>query len=273
MTNPKLFLFAAIISLYGGLLSAQEKYVTILNKDTLNFSQDTLTLRAAGFRGQIRWQGSGNQHSWSNIWGEASDSLMVSLDSCGYYRYLVSEGTCDPLFSEITQVYVKDSCLFNPARFIGDYITILEHWNDGSRNSYYSVRVLKNTVLSSEGKLVLYIVGLFTGNKTSHYRISIDLKTQLISADPDNAMVVDSDLNGLGYGRLWFDDFTAPYVSTCNNYLRFTVTPILHDTGMWFGTYITYYIGPGAAFIRYDKKGLKDTPVRPVPLPETRPEQ
>ena len=262
--KPGILLFASCILLYSGNISAQEKYSAVLKKDTLQFSDDTLVLGAGDYRGQIHWQKSADQYLWENIDGAESDSLMIRIDTCGYYRFMISEGTCQPFYSDVTQVYVKDSCLFLPEKFTGDYITILEHWNDHSGDAYYSVKVVKNLTLSTDDKLVLDITGLFTGNNSSRYRISIDLKTQLISTDSADAMVVDTDLYGWGFGRLWFEDFTAPYLSTCGGYIRFTVTPYLLDMGLWFDTSITYFIGPGAPIIRYKKNsGRVESPITP----------
>ncbi len=250
--------FIAGYLLFFGIASGQDQFLAILKDDTLRFGDDTLMLSAGEYRGDIQWQSSADIHLWDNINGAVYDSLQIRVDTCAYYRFKVSEGTCQPVYSDVTQVYVKDTCDFFPSKLIGDYITVLEHWNDNSGNGYYSVQVSKNMDLSTEDKLVLDISGLFTMNKASNFRISINLDTHLISSDPEDAMVVETDLFGWGYGRLWFEEFSAPYVNTCKDYIRFTVTPYLRDVGAWFGTYVTYYIGPGAAFVRYDKKSAKD---------------
>ncbi|HYW96712.1 MAG TPA: hypothetical protein VE870_14045 [Bacteroidales bacterium] len=265
MVNVTDIRFIVVLFFICGNLNAQKKNTIVFKQDTTGITDDTLILEAGDYRGTIEWQVSEDQYYWRSIEGANTDNLIIEMDSCSYYRYMVSEGTCDPVYSEITQVYVPDTCTFNQSGFIGPYVTVLEHWNNKPDNSYYSVGVVRNDELSTNRKLVLDITGLFTGKKDSHYSIAIDMETQLILAFPDDVIVVDTDVGDTGYGRLWFDDFTAPYVSTCNGYLKFTVTPYLHDTGLWYGSTVTYYIGPGAVNIRYEKKSACETNSLPLP--------
>lgn len=258
MIKPAIIKFAAILLIIAGEVSAQSNRTVVFRKDTITNPGKSLVLYAGPYRGNITWQSSADRYAWKDIRDTGPDSLILNIDSSAYYRFRVVEGSCDPVYSEVTQVYVSDSCAFNPSMFVGQYITVLEHWNNNSGNSYYTVKVSRNADLSSESKMVLDITGLFTTNKSSQYRISVDMETQLISTAPEDEMVVDSDLNDWGFGRLWFQEFTAPFISTCGKYLRFTVTPYLNDTGLWFNSSITYFIGPGAVNIRYDKDPAED---------------
>jgi hypothetical protein len=153
-------------------------------------------------------------------------------------------------------VHLPVPCPFVEADYLGDAVDALEHWNDNSGDAFYPVSITKNADLSSEGNLVIDIVGLFTGDATSTFQLDIDTKTYQISAPGGSSVVVvNEDLFGWGYGRLFFDDFTEPLLGTCEGYIRFTVTPSLNDTGLWWGTTVTYYLGPGAGDVTFKKAG------------------
>jgi len=146
-------------------------------------------------------------------------------------------------------------CPFVPDEFTGDAVDVLEHWNDNSGDAFYPATVSINQDLSNGDTLVYEFVGLFTGDNTSTYSLLVNKKTyQIYEPDPGNMIVVNEDLFGWGYGRLWFDNFTEPLLGTCEKYIRFTVTPDLNDAGVWFGSTVTYYVGPGAGDVTFGKK-------------------
>ncbi len=145
-------------------------------------------------------------------------------------------------------VHLPVPCPFVEADYLGDAVDALEHWNDNSGDAAYTVSMTKNADMSTTDNLVIDIVGLFTGDASSTYQLAIDTKTyQITSPGGASVMVVPVDLFGWGYGRLWFDDFTEPQLNTCDQYIQFSVTPSLNDTGLWWGTNVTYYLGPGAS--------------------------
>jgi len=144
-------------------------------------------------------------------------------------------------------------CPFVETDYAGT-MDVYEKWNDGSGDATYTAEVTINSDLSDENTVVYDIVGLFTGDDACFFQVQVDRKTYTLTqyidpsrpADEAN-LVVDADLFGWGLGRLWFDDFKDAMLVTCQQYMIFTVTPGLNDTGLWWGQdAVTYYIGPGA---------------------------
>ena len=247
------FLVAAC--LITGTLSAQHRYVTIIDNDTTFFDQGPLILKTGNYRGDsIRWRISENNHGFRNFTGETADSLVIGINSSAYYRYSVFEGSCKPVDSNVATVYyIPDTCAFHVEDYLGS-VSAYERWNDNAGDFEFQVNIVKNEELSTENVIVLDITGLFTGDETSFYRIFIDLKNYLMAPDPENPPVVNEDIYNWGYGRLWFDYFSDFQLGTCEDYIKFNVTPALNDTGLWWGSTVTYYLGPGALNLDFGKK-------------------
>jgi len=156
-------------------------------------------------------------------------------------------------------------CPFVETDYAGT-MDVYEKWNDGSGDAVYTAEVTINTDLSDENTIVYDIVGLFTGDESSFFQVQVDLKTYTLTQyidptrpDDEANLVVDEDLFGWGYGRLWFDDFKDAMMETCQFYMVFTVTPGLNDSGLWWGQdVVTYYIGPGAIAGGSAKKSAED---------------
>ncbi len=152
-------------------------------------------------------------------------------------------------------VHLPVPCPFVEADYEGDAIDALEHWNDNSGDAFYPVSITKNVDQSNGDTLKLDIVGLFSGDATSTFQIAVNTKTYQVSCPGGKSViVVPTDFAGWGYGRLWFENFTDPLLNTCDGYIRFTVSPSLNDSGLWWGANaVTYYIGPGSGDVTFKK--------------------
>jgi hypothetical protein len=155
-------------------------------------------------------------------------------------------------------------CPFVPDDYVGT-MDVYEQWNDGSGDATYTAEVSINADLTDDTRVVYDIYNLFTGDASSFWQVAIDRKTYAVSHYEDPArpadeveMVVDVDLFGWGLGRLWFEDWAEAMLETCNSYIEFTITPVLNDTGLWWGTTVTYYIGDGALAAGGGKKSMTD---------------
>lgn len=83
----------------GVLLAASD----VMGQATL-CNNDSLTLNLTGSSGTVQWEYSSNGSSWSPIAGQTSATLVTKPSGPGWYRALVTDGTCDPLYSDTTEV-------------------------------------------------------------------------------------------------------------------------------------------------------------------------
>ena len=95
----KLFLIGFVLFQIATLnLKAQ---IVFTKNDTINLTQDSLILRVGNHHGNVLWQYSKESEDWIDVPGETKDSLLfLSIDSSGYYRAKIVDGTCKPVYSD-----------------------------------------------------------------------------------------------------------------------------------------------------------------------------
>ncbi len=54
--------------------------------------------------GSIQWQESANGVTFTNISGQISDTLNLTVNSSGYYLAQITEGSCDPFYSDTIHI-------------------------------------------------------------------------------------------------------------------------------------------------------------------------
>jgi uncharacterized protein (TIGR02145 family) len=74
---------------------AQEKSLFIGNKVIIFINE---------YRGNIQWQKSYDLNGWIDIEGENLDSLSFNADTSAYYRAVIVEANCDPVFSDTVAI-------------------------------------------------------------------------------------------------------------------------------------------------------------------------
>jgi len=69
---------------------------------------EKVKINLTGFTGKgiIQWQQSSDQATWTDIAGQTSEQLIVTATSNLYYKAKVSEGTCNPYISQVSQVFI-----------------------------------------------------------------------------------------------------------------------------------------------------------------------
>lgn len=106
-----LLIFFATTSAY-----AQKLYT---RNDSIPITQDSVTLKAGPYRGNIQWQKSLDNKNWLNLEGKITDSLKVKPDTEAMYRAKVAEGTCLPIYSDTASlIFVKPDIETLPASSI-----------------------------------------------------------------------------------------------------------------------------------------------------------
>lgn len=123
------FLLTAILMLIGGNIQAQ---TTVCDGEEV-----CLTLPAT-VRGNIQWESSSDSLSYSPISGQTGDTLCIVPNADTWYRAEITEGSCDPLYSDTTSIKV------NPA-------IIADAGPDGSLCSGAPPYVLNTSVSGSAG--------------------------------------------------------------------------------------------------------------------------
>ncbi len=101
--KPK-YIIITIILLFAGTQSTNSQTL-ITETDTINLSKDSVILTVNAYRGQIQWQQSTDSVTWQDILNETLDSLLLpEIDSSGYYRAKIIDGTCNSVYSDILQI-------------------------------------------------------------------------------------------------------------------------------------------------------------------------
>lgn len=72
-----------------------------------------------GSTGSIQWEESTDGMSWNAIGGQTSASLVAAPSSTIWYRAMVTDGTCDPIYSDTTHVVLS-----NPVAYAGNDVSI-----------------------------------------------------------------------------------------------------------------------------------------------------
>lgn len=99
----KIILIAALL-LSATIANAQG---ILFGTDTTIYKGDTLKLAIDGnFRGGIQWQKSYDNTNWLDIEGATIDTCYISADSSAQYRVMITEGTCNPVYSDTAKTTV-----------------------------------------------------------------------------------------------------------------------------------------------------------------------
>jgi hypothetical protein len=98
-----------LILLLPAILSAsvQAQYYARFKADSVTITPDSAVLTIENFRGIVNWQASSDSAYWHTL-TSSGDSLYIRIDSTAAYRALISEGTCDPLYSDTILVGEND---------------------------------------------------------------------------------------------------------------------------------------------------------------------
>ncbi|HSI90827.1 MAG TPA: DUF1566 domain-containing protein [Adhaeribacter sp.] len=70
-------------------------------------SGETLTLNLGASRGAIQWQQSADQTTWTNIAGATASTTTLVAANPLYLRAMVTDGTCAPVYSDVTQLIIQ----------------------------------------------------------------------------------------------------------------------------------------------------------------------
>ena len=68
---------------------------------------ETVILRLKGYQtGEIIWQKSKDQNNWEDIEGSNDNIYAITVNDSLYYRAKVTEGTCNPYYSDTTKINI-----------------------------------------------------------------------------------------------------------------------------------------------------------------------
>jgi uncharacterized protein (TIGR02145 family) len=84
-------------------LAGQNKMIT--RTDTTILKSDSVYLSVGDYRGQVQWQSSSDSLLWLDIAGANTDTLKVLVDSSAVYRAMISENSCDPIYSDTVYLF------------------------------------------------------------------------------------------------------------------------------------------------------------------------
>lgn len=89
-------LIIAAISTFGQIIYT--------GNDAIKITQDSVTIQAGPYRGNIQWQTSHDSVNWINLEGEITDSIIVSSKTEAVYRAVITEGKCLPVYSDTVSI-------------------------------------------------------------------------------------------------------------------------------------------------------------------------
>jgi len=102
MTRSTRFIVTILIGMMTGQ-SVFSQYYVKFKSDSLGFVKDSVILSIQAEAADIEWQVSNDSVTWYSL-DETSDTLMIRIDSCAFYRAVLTDGTCYPLKSDVAQV-------------------------------------------------------------------------------------------------------------------------------------------------------------------------
>jgi uncharacterized protein (TIGR02145 family) len=79
--------------------SGFSQYV-IVNSEKVPYEDDYVIINVTDVRGDVTWEASKDKVNWKTISGATSKSLHVHIDSTAYYRAIITEGTCNSIYSD-----------------------------------------------------------------------------------------------------------------------------------------------------------------------------
>jgi uncharacterized protein (TIGR02145 family) len=110
---------------------------------TVNYGDLVRLKVTTSYRGIIIWQKSLDSITWSDIPGATKDSLDVTVTSAIYFQAKITEGTCQPVYSNVRYISTKscscqgiDSVIFESQTYhtvkIGNQCWLKENLNAGT---------------------------------------------------------------------------------------------------------------------------------------------
>jgi uncharacterized protein (TIGR02145 family) len=101
-TNLRRFIKNSFVLLLLVLISSlQSKAQYVITQDIKTpYEKDSVVLFLNAIRGTVQWEISGDLIAWKSLAGQTHDTLMIHVDSSAYYRAVITEGTCAPLYSD-----------------------------------------------------------------------------------------------------------------------------------------------------------------------------
>jgi uncharacterized protein (TIGR02145 family) len=64
------------------------------------YANDSVILFLNNIRGSVHWETSGNLIVWDSLAGQIHDTLALHVDHSAFYRAVIKEGTCAPIYSD-----------------------------------------------------------------------------------------------------------------------------------------------------------------------------
>jgi uncharacterized protein (TIGR02145 family) len=100
---PRLYVIFIASLLIASSFAAKAQYI-ISGVQKIAYKNDSVILHLGAIRGNVQWQVSNDKLHWDNINGKINDSLFIYADSSAYYRAMIIEGTCAPVYSDIVLI-------------------------------------------------------------------------------------------------------------------------------------------------------------------------
>jgi uncharacterized protein (TIGR02145 family) len=99
-TMKKIYLLLPVL-FFSHFLFSQ----TVITENDTFTAEDTIRFIVPEHRGDVQWQFSDDSLSWIGIPNEIKDTFLLSpVETSGYFRAVITEGTCAPVYSSIARI-------------------------------------------------------------------------------------------------------------------------------------------------------------------------
>ena len=98
----RLLLYILPFLIFTNHVFSQTKVV--INADTLKYTSDSIQFILDDVRGDVQWQYSEDSINWVDMPEHKDDSLFIYVDSTSLYRAKITDGTCNPVYSDTLKI-------------------------------------------------------------------------------------------------------------------------------------------------------------------------
>lgn len=102
MTKAVKIILLTFLWFFIGINAFPQYYVKVKG-DSIRFEVDSVALAIESETGDIAWEVSKDSLTWTSL-DQYDDSLIIRIDSCAYYRAILTDGTCYPVNSAVALV-------------------------------------------------------------------------------------------------------------------------------------------------------------------------
>lgn len=256
-----LSLFASLIS-FSNLFS--QKIIT--KTATIPLYADSVLLTVpANIRGQVFWQKSIDNKNWENMTDEEADSFVVYPLIDGMFRAKITEGTCNPIYSDTLKIITKETNgSLEVPKGVQNYDILISNFYEGTQPDNEGDFKLgsSNIITATNGSSGEIIYMLAASTQIFDYNSDIERKYELNAKE--TAIAITLSFLPFGYMQTSDETFTSIknvlYALDCVKNLETAIASTINEYGYLKTDAFSTELKAVADFI-YSELGLSESDV------------